>query len=56
MYIFSCEEHWFLHESLNYSSILHLELFFQDPEVGGNSMRRSSYYSLIRILPTRAPN
>ena len=30
MYVFSCEEHWFLHGSLNYSSILQLELFCQD--------------------------
>ena len=30
MYVFSCEERWFLHESLNYSSILQLELFCQD--------------------------
>ena len=29
MYVFSCKEHWFLHGSLNYSSILQLELFCQ---------------------------
>ena len=30
MYVFSCEEHWFLCGSLSYSSILQLELFCQD--------------------------
>ena len=30
MYVFSCEDHWFLHGSLNFSSILQLELFCQD--------------------------
>ena len=45
MYVFSWEECWSLYGSLNYSSILQLELFVQDPEVGGNSMRRSSCYS-----------
>ena len=30
MYVFSCEEYWFLHGSLNFSSILQLELFCQD--------------------------
>ena len=56
MYVFSREECRSLHGALNDSSILQVELFLQDLEVGGNSMRRSSCYSIIRILPTKALN